>query len=159
MFSLGDQKTASEGGRSAGEEVYFFSATDLRRDPSTLTFGSGFSFAGRSRNEGLGRSGKIADRKREIVSGLKEALQASRDPVPMTEGARNFRRRGANAHRSPWSLVKSQDVGPAKSGQLNDATCDGPSLGGFDPRCFLEIKSEKSLLKTRITNNFGQPRL
>jgi len=39
----------------------------------------------------------------------------------MTEGARSFRRRGTFAHRSPWSLAKSQDVGPAKSGQLNDA--------------------------------------
>jgi len=39
----------------------------------------------------------------------------------MTEGARGFRRRGTFAHRSPWSLAKSQDVGPAKSGQLNEA--------------------------------------
>lgn len=39
----------------------------------------------------------------------------------MTEGARSFRRRGTFAHRSPWSLVKSQDVGPAKSGQLSEA--------------------------------------
>jgi len=90
----------------------------LRRDPSTLTFGSGFSFAGRSRNEGL-RSKRI-DRKitilnRERLSRL-FAISAS-----MTEGARSFRRRGTFAHRSPWSLVKSQDVGPAKSGQLNEA--------------------------------------
>lgn len=39
----------------------------------------------------------------------------------MTEGARNFRRRGAVAHRSPWPLVKNQVKGLVKSEQLNEA--------------------------------------
>jgi len=66
--------------------------------------------------------GKIKERRSSVEAGpSRKALQAFRDPAPMTEGARSFRRRGANAHRSPWSLVKSQDVGPVKSGQLNDA--------------------------------------
>lgn len=111
-----DGVTRGPVGRLSFSKEKFSSATDLRRDPSTLTFGSGFSFAGRSRNEGLGRSGKA------IASFLCDKLsRLFAITAPMTEGARSFRRRGTFAHRSPWSLVKSQDVGPAKSGQLNEA--------------------------------------
>jgi hypothetical protein len=102
--------------RPVGQRSSLLLTTDLRRDPSTLTFGSGFSFAGRSRNEGL-----RSKRKDHRVLRREELSRLFAISAPMTEGARSFRRRGTFAHRSPWSLVKSQDVGPAKSGQLNEA--------------------------------------
>jgi hypothetical protein len=76
--------------RSVDEEGFFFSTTDLRHDPSTLIFERGFPFAGQPRNEGLGRCGK-----------REQSFQAFFTTASMTEGARGFRRRGANAHRSP----------------------------------------------------------
>jgi len=91
--------------------------------------------------------GKIKERRSSVeAEPSRKALQAFRDPAPMTEGARSFRRRGANAHRSPWSLVKSQDVGPAKSGQLNDAM-QRPFTWRFRPTLFSRFKSEKSFLE------------
>jgi len=93
--------------------------------------------------------GKIKERRSSVEAGpSRKALQAFRDPAPMTEGARSFRRRGANAHRSPWSLVKSQDVGPAKSGQLNDAM-QRPFTWRFRPTLFSRSKNEKSFFGTR----------
>jgi len=113
-------------------------ATDLRHDPSTLTFGSGFPFAGRSRNEGL----------RSKWTPCETALQAFRESVSMTEGARSFRRRGALALVFLAPDQKS-GPGPAKSGQQNGAHAKALHLEASTHAAFfnqsnLSVKSSKA---------------
>lgn len=53
--------TSSERAGRSKKKILLLDA-DLRRDPSTLIFGSGLPFAGQSRTEGLGRIGKRRER-------------------------------------------------------------------------------------------------
>jgi hypothetical protein len=124
--SLGDQKTASPGfhqfkeGRSV-ERSFLLLDDRLTARPKHSDFRERIFLRGKIKERRSSVESEKSRRKRAIVLEAKKALQAFRDPGSMTEGARSFRRRGTFAHRSPWSLVKSQDVGPAKSGQLSEA--------------------------------------
>jgi len=106
----------------------------LRRDPSTLTFGSGFSFAGRSRNEGL-RSKRTPHEK---------ALQAFRESGSDDRGCSKLSKEGSQ--RASFALVSGQKPGRGARQKRAAERCNanGPSLGGFDPRCSLNPKNEKS---------------
>lgn len=128
------ERAASEGGRSVGEENFFFSASDLRHDPSTLIFGIGLPFAGNLLDA---RLRALGERRSQVdVENVVKALQAFIAPAPTTEGARGFRRRGAHAHRSPGDGARQKRA-------AERSKCVGPLLGGLGPCCLHRCKACK----------------
>lgn len=79
--------------------------------------------------ERISLRGEIKERRSSVEADTsRKALQAFRESVSMTEGARSFRRRGALALRF------SPETGARQKRAAERSKRDGPSLGGFDPR-------------------------
>lgn len=84
--------------------------------------------------------GAVKERRSSVGSeNVRKGFQPSLAPGSMTKGVRSFRRRGANAHRSPGD-------GACQKQAAERGNSVGPSLGGFGPCCFLGAIPESSVI-------------